>query len=435
MSAAAGRGPATLPEGVRSRIVALTAEVLPQVTNLPASLRKVAGFAPARRGRLGATQIWATLTADDEFRGQVATQVAGARPVLASALETAEAAAEADPFDLAAVLWLSRPEGWEAGYDVALARLEEVTAPRDTAERERLQRKVEAAEQALRDTRAEHKAVLEAIKAENATLRRKLGEERASQRAASLASQEATDAAREAQARAEAAAGAAEAEARRLKAQVEELQTQLSNARREVRVDKEETNLRARMLLDTLLDAGQGLRRELGLPAVSGAPADRVEERLAEAGTREPSSAGALGPASPVLLEQYLSMPRARLIIDGYNVSKTAWPESSLEAQRTRLLNGLAPLVARVGAETTVVFDAAESASRPVVNAPRGVKVYFTPEGVIADDVIRELVAAEPAGRVVVVVSSDREVARDVVRAGARAANSSALLGLLTRGT
>lgn len=126
-------------------------------------------------------------------------------------------------------------------------------------------------------------------------------------------------------------------------------------------------------------------------------------------------------------------MPRARLVIDGYNVSKSAWPESSLEAQRIRLLNGLAPLVARTGAETTVVFDAASSVTRPVVNAPRGVKVLFSPEGVIADDVIRELVGVEPEGRVVIVVSSDQEVARDVQRAGARSASASALVGLLSR--
>ena len=36
------------------------------------------------------------------------------------------------------------------------------------------------------------------------------------------------------------------------------------------------------------------------------------------------------------------------------------------------------------------------------------------PPAVIADDVIRELVAAEPHGRVVVVVTSDHEVVRDV---------------------
>jgi hypothetical protein len=50
---------------------------------------------------------------------------------------------------------------------------------------------------------------------------------------------------------------------------------------------------------------------------------------------------------------------------------------------------------------------------------------------VIADDVIRELVAVEPAGRVVVVVTSDAEVVRDVARAGARPISSVALLAVL----
>ena len=126
-------------------------------------------------------------------------------------------------------------------------------------------------------------------------------------------------------------------------------------------------------------------------------------------------------------------MPRARLIIDGYNVSKAAWPESSLEAQRMRLLNGIAPLVARSGAETTVVFDAATSETRPPVNPPRGVKVIFSPVGVIADDVIRDLVDVEPQGRVVVVVTSDQEIVGDVRRAGARAVDSDALIAVLTR--
>ena len=113
------------------------------------------------------------------------------------------------------------------------------------------------------------------------------------------------------------------------------------------------------------------------------------------------------------------------------NVSRTAWDSSSLEAQRTRLLSALAPLVARTGAETTVVFDAAQAAARPLVRAPRGVRVLFSPVGVLADDVIRRLVEAEPPGRPVVVVTSDREVADDVVRAGFRAVGSPALLGLI----
>jgi predicted RNA-binding protein with PIN domain len=133
------------------------------------------------------------------------------------------------------------------------------------------------------------------------------------------------------------------------------------------------------------------------------------------------------------LLEQHLALPRTRLIVDGYNVSKSAWPSLPLEAQRTRLLSGLAPVVARTGAEATVVFDAAESAARPVVTTPRGVKAVFSPEGVIADRVIAELVAAEPEGRVVVVVSSDREVAQEASSAGARAVAAEALVGLLAR--
>ena len=68
-----------------------------------------------------------------------------------------------------------------------------------------------------------------------------------------------------------------------------------------------------------------------------------------------------------------------------------------------------------------MVFDAAESTARDTaMPAPRGVRVVFSPEGVIADDVIRQLVAAEPSGRVVVVVTGDQESQRDVARDGAR---------------
>jgi predicted RNA-binding protein with PIN domain len=133
----------------------------------------------------------------------------------------------------------------------------------------------------------------------------------------------------------------------------------------------------------------------------------------------------------PALLEQLLALPRARLVVDGYNVTKTAWPELTLTGQRDRLVNSLAALVARVAAETTVVFDAADLAERPPVAGPRGVKVMFSAPGVIADDLIRDLVAAEPPGRPVVVVSSDREVQGDVRARGFRAVEALALVRLL----
>jgi hypothetical protein len=45
--------------------------------------------------------------------------------------------------------------------------------------------------------------------------------------------------------------------------------------------------------------------------------------------------------------------------------------------------------------------------------------------------VIRDLVAAEPVGRVVLVVTDDRELGNDVARAGARWLATGALIGLL----
>ena len=64
--------------------------------------------------------------------------------------------------------------------------------------------------------------------------------------------------------------------------------------------------------------------------------------------------------------------------------------------------------------------------------SPRGVKVVFSPEGVIADDVIRQLVRAEPTGRVVVVVTGDQELAGDVARDGSRVMPARVLVNLLT---
>ncbi|MCK5927191.1 MAG: NYN domain-containing protein, partial [Nocardioides sp.] len=167
---------------------------------------------------------------------------------------------------------------------------------------------------------------------------------------------------------------------------------------------------------------------ELALPPATASPGERVEESLAAPDVPGPRAVPDVGPA---LLEQYLALPRARLVVDGYNVSMGAWSGSSLEAQRTRLLTAMAPLVARTGAETTVVFDGADADTRPPTSQPRGVKVLFSPKGVIADEVIGQLVEAEPRGRVVLVVSDDREVQARCQRAGARAVASASLVGLL----
>jgi len=262
-------------------------------------------------------------------------------------------------------------------------------------------------------------------------LRRRLGEARVAEREARAALERMEGAAAALESGAAERAATLEKENRRLRAQVERLEAQVALGRRESRSERDEVTLRTRVLLDTVIDAAAGLRRELGLPVTEGSPADRLEAELAALTDAVVATSSA--PASPALVEQLLSMPRARLLVDGYNVTKTAWAQSSLEVQRMRLVTGLAPVVARTRAETTVVFDAADADHRPPVAAPRGVKVLYSPPGVIADDVLRDLVAAEPGGRVVVAVTGDQALARDLARSGARVVGPAALLGLLSR--
>lgn len=437
---------AALPEPVRARVVALTADVLPAVAPLPPSLRKVAGFASGRRARLGATPIAAALDADEDLGRRVATQLGAARPALAplTAVELPPelAASAVDPVDRAAVLWLARPEGWERPCGEALAvlvaREAEEEAAREQDALARAERRVAELEEALRDARDRARAQVEESRREHQVLRRRLGEARVAEKEARAALETAESARAGDVAAATAAATSAEAEVRRLRAQVEELQAAAGQSRSQVRAEREEVSARARLLLDTVLEAAAGLRRELALPAATTTPGERAEAELAELteaadpdGEAARRVAGSSGPVSPAVLEQLLARPRCRLVVDGYNVTKTAYASSTLEAQRTRLVAALAPLVARTGAETTVVFDAAGATHRPVVPGPRGVRVVWSPPGVIADDVVRRLVEAEPEGRPTVVVTSDQELRRDVSRAGARVVDATVLVAAL----
>ena len=130
------------------------------------------------------------------------------------------------------------------------------------------------------------------------------------------------------------------------------------------------------------------------------------------------------GPDFPYAYDDYLAHPAGLGQI----------PATEHGTEVANIGGGLSGIVARTGAETTVVFDAHTSPSRPVVTAPRGVRVVFSPSGVIADDVLRQLVAAEPGGRTVVAVTSDRALATDLAREGARVVGSDVLLSAVTPG-
>jgi predicted RNA-binding protein with PIN domain len=182
-------------------------------------------------------------------------------------------------------------------------------------------------------------------------------------------------------------------------------------------------------LLDTLSRAVAGLRDELAPAPPTRRPADLVDALLP--GGPDTVTIAADDPAG---VDQLLTLPNAHLIVDGYNVTKTGYPDLTLEDQRSRLISALAALAARTGAEVTCVFDGAEVQVRVPAATLRRVRVRFSPAGQTADELIRRLARAEPSGRPVTVVSSDREVVDGVRRGGARTLTSRALLDRLNRG-
>jgi predicted RNA-binding protein with PIN domain len=434
----AGASPEQLPAAVRARVVSLTAEALSRVASdqIPAALRRVASFTPTRRARVASTQIAKAIEADDVFRQRIAMQVRLVAPELANALDAGVPPSPADPVEVAAMAYLLRPSGWEtlvgAGADHAVS--EAIAADQASLRQtvESLRAQVGEARAEARGTRARYRDRITSLKSENADLRRRVSDLRGRIRLAENTAAKSAGEQAEERGRAASELGALEAEARRLRARVAELEAGTSAARRASRDERNVATLRARLLLDTVLEAGAGLRRELGLPAVGGSPAETVEARTAPTGVPAPGTR-ADGIDDPGLLEELLALPRAHLVVDGYNVTKTAWPTAPLETQRSRLVQGLAAIVARHGVEVTVVFDGADLVNPPAVNGSRGVRVLFSPAGVIADQVIRDLVDAEPEGRPVVVASSDREVADGVIRSGARATASASLVRLLNR--
>jgi predicted RNA-binding protein with PIN domain len=173
------------------------------------------------------------------------------------------------------------------------------------------------------------------------------------------------------------------------------------------------------LLVDTLADAAAGIRRELSLAPSTVRPGDTVVSVDGAPPSRRADD--------PIAVERLLALPNVHVIVDGYNVTKTGYGELPLADQRARLVASMSAVVARSRAEVTVAFDGgAKPPAQPPT--PRGVRVLFSAADEIADDLIRRLVAAEPQGRPVVVVTSDQQVVTDVLAAGAWAVPSAVFL-------
>ena len=401
--------------------------------DLPAPVRPVARFTPAKRARLGGAPMIAALTQQDGFADAVLAWWREHRPA-----DWDGPTAPADSLHTAAVALL---EGRDEGVELVreAAEREEVTrlradldaargrADRLAAELAQVVAERDEAQEATRMIPIDHSE--EVVK-----LRARLREQGVRVRRAEEAASDATGRLEAGQAdvltelaelrrerdRHRSTTHAAEAHARRLAHELEVV-------RRAAHESRAADDNRLALLLDTLSGAAAGVRRELGIRGV-----DPQAPRPADV-AGPTSGAAAAGPAADgAALDRLLGLPEVHVLVDGYNVTKTAWGDLTLLAQRDRLAGALAPLAARTRAEITVVFDGAGVVGVPTPSV-RGVRVMFSEAGVIADDVLRRLVAAEPQGRPLVVVTSDRAIVESVRRHGAHPVASSVLIERLAR--
>jgi predicted RNA-binding protein with PIN domain len=351
------------------------------------------------------------LEADDAFRTRIAS---GAVPELV------------DPIG---ILWLQRPEGWAEGVARLIADAADAAARADTdAALHREVRRREAAEQLAKRSRAE----LVSLEARVSALLGEIDQLRAdlvkSFEANIEARAELTDArneARHANDRATAAAAKLDRAESERAAAVAARQS-AEGVRDSVIAD------RAAALVETAELAGlAAIARDLAEHLASlSPPGDRKRSAAASRRRALPLPGGVAGDSEAAT--EFLVRSGASVLIDGYNVAKLGWPGLELEMQRQVLLDAVENVARRFGSDLTVVFDGAD-----VIGASsdqrRLVRVVYSPDGVIADDVIRSEVARLPAARHVVVVTNDKAVVTDVRAMGANTVSSDRFVALAKR--
>ena len=281
-----------LGEAARRRLVELAADVVARLPadQVPASLRAVARFTPAKRARLGGAALAAALDADEQFRGAVADVLAEATPQLVELVRSGAPTSACDPVDTAVVAYLLRPSGWRALVRAAADRAsaERNGGGAEPAELVKLRAELAQVHAELARTRAdlrgrgarqrdEQTSSLAAAATELAEVRKQLRARTAELRTALSDRDEAHSEVEQLRRAASAADTAHEAELRRARARITDLERAAGAARRGLRRDRDVDTARLGLLIDTLVDAAAGLRRELSLPPTSMRPADAVE--------------------------------------------------------------------------------------------------------------------------------------------------------------
>lgn len=376
---------------------------------LPAALRRLQGFRPQTLLKHRAA-VLAALD-DAELRAKIIDWLDVVKPSLTKA--------ELEILRIAAL----REEGWEEALSSRSAppaprRKTDPTA-RLAAELEREKSKLKRARDDLKRTKEIAARAGDARAAQIADLKKELDAARVaieSSAAAAAAGRQAAESARmEADRSVRKAARSlekTEADAIRARTELKELRRELTAATKDRhRLEERVASLEARLERVPKGPAPaseSGSKRRVPLPVPKG--------RL---------------PSDPQTLDEWLSTPDVRVLIDGYNVTmaKGGFGDLRLETQRERLITELAGLASMKGVPMTVVFDGKEVDRHPTRKKKGLVRVHYSKDE-IADDHLVALVQRSP-GTPVVVVTSDRELAGRVEKYGANVAGSPQLLSLL----
>jgi len=320
---------------------------------------------------------------------------AGFRPYLrfqklpAPALTTLRAAVEADAtflhrlgvvatpelIDEIGMLWLTRPDGWQA--TAAAVAQNGVPDADEAGELRREQKRRKAAEGVAARSRLESAALADQLEVEHAAR-------------ATLA-----------------------ADARQLK-------SELAAARAHIRQLERSVEKLTKAAVHAVAEPKPTSKPRKAQPAA------------VRAHRRPIAVPGGLHGKSEAVGEHMMRVPGVTVLVDGYNVAKLGWKSLSLERQRTACIDASENIARRWGTAVHVVFDGSS-----VVGAAspkrRLIRVSYSPEGVIADDVLRAEVAAIDIARPVVVVTNDQAVLNDVRAAGANVVSSDTFLALARR--
>jgi predicted RNA-binding protein with PIN domain len=176
--------------------------------------------------------------------------------------------------------------------------------------------------------------------------------------------------------------------------------------------------------------AGRLESLELAVPA-SADPAKPTKGRRRS--TRQPvAMPGGIYGSSSAATEYLVRYPEMVILVDGYNVAKLGWPLLDLEGQRERCIESCEDVARRFGSHIAVVFDGTTVPGASATGR-RLVRVSFSPEGVIADDVLRVEVDQLPDDVPVLVVTNDQAVLTDVRAMGANTVSSDQWLELSRR--